>query len=150
MKPSSLLVLVAVSSACAGGPTGPSAFSLSGQWTGTLSVTRAGQPPMLGPSTWTFDPMPNTAGTTYTVTIRSQHPFLGAAPILGTATFMAAGPPGRIDTQGNYQSPRGCRGDFGSSGEVRTAHAIDASFHGIDCEPGGLLDTFSGSVHLTR
>jgi hypothetical protein len=53
-------------------------------------------------------------------------------------------PPAQISTQGNYDSPRGCRGTFGSFG-MAEATRIDADFTGVDCPA-----TFTGRVLLTK
>ena len=41
-------------------------------------------------------------------------------------------PPAQISTQGDYDSPRGCRGSFGSVGTAE-ATRIEADFTGVDC-----------------
>ena len=57
----------------------------------------------------------------------------------------SATPPTQINTQGDYTSPRGCRGTFGSFGTAQ-ATRVEASFHGVDCD--GI--TFDGQVVLTK
>jgi len=47
-------------------------------------------------------------------------------------------------TQGDYNSPRGCWGTFGSSGTAE-ATRIDADFTGVDCSA-----RFTGRVVLTK
>jgi hypothetical protein len=53
-------------------------------------------------------------------------------------------PPVQLSTQGDYDSPRGCRGSFASFG-MAEATRIEADFTGVDC-PG----TFTGHVVLTK
>src|ERR1700682_6571550 len=46
-----------------------------------------------------------------------------------------AEPPGQIGGTGHYTSPRGCTGDFVTTGNA-TINTIDATFDGIDCDDG--------------
>jgi hypothetical protein len=64
--------------------------------------------------------------------------------IATTAISPGNAPPAQISTQGDYGSPRGCRGTFGSVGTVDTT--VDADFKGADCN----LVTFTGRVVLTN
>ena len=50
----------------------------------------------------------------------------------------------QISTQGEFNSPRGCRGTFGSSGTAE-ATRIDADFTGVECSA-----RFTGRVVLTK
>jgi hypothetical protein len=61
-----------------------------------------------------------------------------------TAIIPGNTPPAQISTQGDYNSPRGCRGSFGSFG-VAEAARIEADFTGVDCPV-----PFTGSVVLTK
>ena len=141
--------------ACGGSstsPTSPSAPAsfLSGTWRGTLVLqVNPGDPnapaPSSGTMEWTFESVPQTNLQTFRVSIRSDHPWLamttnGSAAI--TPTNMA---PAQISTQGEFNSPRGCRGTFGSVGEAQ-ARTIEANFTGTDCQ----ASTFSGSVVLSK
>jgi hypothetical protein len=54
-------------------------------------------------------------------------------------------PPTQISTQGEFDSPRGCRGTFGSVGTAE-ATRIEADFTGTDCQQ----TTFIGRVVLTK
>jgi len=54
-------------------------------------------------------------------------------------------PPTQISTHGEFSSPRGCRGTFGSVGTAE-ATRIEADFTGTDCQ----LATFTGRVVLTK
>src|SRR5437762_13182470 len=75
---------------CGGGtpvPTSPSAQQsfLTGTWAGTLTIDRAGEPSTSGAATWTFAPVDGTNLQTFTVTMRSQNPWLAT-----TATVTSA------------------------------------------------------------
>jgi hypothetical protein len=133
-------------------PTTPSASSsfLAGTWRGTVTVQvvsdAAGTPPPSSASTtWTFEVTPQTNQQTFRATIHSDHPWLPMDTIATTAISPGNTPPVQISTQGDYSSPRGCRGTFGSFGTADTTR-IDADFKGADCN----LVTFSGSVVLTK
>jgi hypothetical protein len=140
----SLLALV-LSSACAsppGSPSGDSGALAGAAWTGTLTVSRNGQPASSSATSWTFTVVPGTAGTTYTATIRSAVPELPAM-IAGATTVVT--PPDVISTQGGFDLEPGCRVLFGSFGSVQT-HALTADFTGADCHHR----TLAGFVSLTR
>jgi hypothetical protein len=131
--------------------TGPSPTSfLTGTWRGTVAIqVNPGDPGALpatsGPISWTFEVVPETNLQTFRTTMRSEHAWL---PVMTTAsTLLTPGnmPPAQISTQGEYDSPRGCRGTFGSVGTA-TATRIDANFTGTDCNQA----TFTGSVVLTK
>ena len=117
-------------------PTSPGETSfLSGTWNGTLTITRSGQPDVTGPATWTFELVPQTGRQNFNTTIRSQNAWI---PVTTTSTIVltpTADPPGQIGGTGHYSSPRGCTGDFVTTGNA-TASAIDATFDGIDCDDG--------------
>jgi hypothetical protein len=82
---------------------------------------------------------------TFRATIHSEHPWLSIDTIGTTALSPTNTPPTQISTQGDYSSPRGCRGTFGSFGTA-DATRIDADFRGADCN----LVTFTGHVVLTK
>jgi hypothetical protein len=141
-------------SACGGspGPTQPSAPTsfVSGTWTGTVTIqVNPGDPnsppPTRGPMTWTFEVMPQTNLQSFRTTVRSDHAWLTMTTTATTALTPGNTPPAQISTQGEFTSPRGCRGTFGSVG---TAHStrIEADFTGTDCEHA----TFVGQLLLTR
>ena len=97
-----------------------------------------------GAVTWTFEVVPQTNQQSFRTTIRSENAWL---PInLTSSTSMIPGntPPAQISTQGEYESPRGCRGTFGSfaTAEART---IQGSITGVDCPV-----PFTGSISLTK
>jgi hypothetical protein len=134
------------------GPTVPSAGSsfLAGTWQGTMTIQVnpdvPGAPPASSaPTTWIFETVPQTNLQTFKATVRSQHSWLPIDTSGTTAVIPGNAPPVQISTQGDYSSPRGCRGTFASAG-VATATEIDADFHGVDC--GSV--TFTGHVTLTK
>lgn len=148
-------VLLIALSACGGGSSSPTAPSggtsfLTGTWRGTLVLqVNPGDPnapaPTSGTMEWTFEAVPQTNLQTFRVSIRSDHPWLamttnGSAAITPTNTA-----PAQISTQGEFNSPRGCRGTFGSVGQAQAAR-IEANFTGTDCQ----ASTFSGSLVLTK
>jgi hypothetical protein len=130
-------------------PAGPQSF-LAGTWQGTVTIqVNADSPPTppgsSAPTTWTFDVVPQTNAQTFRATIHSDHPWLPIDTIGTTALSPTTTPPTQISTQGEYSSPRGCRGTFGSVGTA-AATRIDADFKGADCH----LVTFTGHVTLTK
>ena len=144
-------------SGCGGGtsPAAPSAPStpqsfLTGTWHGTVTVqVNAGEPdppaPISGAVDWTFDVVPQTNLQTFRSTIRPQHPWLPTAISGTTALVPLNTPPTQVSTQGEYDSPRGCRGTFSSFGTAEAAR-IEADFTGVDCNH----TTFTGRVVLTK
>ena len=94
--------------------------------------------------TWTFEVVPQTNLQSLRATIRSTHPWLTMETTGTTALSPGNAPPTDISTHGEYTSPRGCRGTYGSVGNAQ-ATRIEADFTGTDC-----LATFSGRVVLTK
>ena len=147
------LGLTMLTAACgkeASTPMGPSPTRsfLDGTWAGTLTIQRPGDPSSSGQVTWSFQPVDGTNLQSFTVTIRSQHPWLPiTATVLSTIT-PSNQPPARISTQGEYQSPRGCTGTLLSVGTAEM-RSIDADFSGVDCSALG-NSTFTGRVTLTK
>lgn len=138
---------------CGGGstPASPSETSfLSGTWNGTLTIFRTGQPDVAGPVTWTFELVPQTGRQNFNSTLRSQNTWI---PVTTTSTIVltpTADPPGQIGGTGHYNSPRGCTGDFVTTGTV-TASTIDTTFAGMDCDDGsGVRLPFSGRIRVTK
>jgi hypothetical protein len=130
-------------------PSGPQSF-LAGTWRGTVTIEVnadvLGAPPASsGGATWTFEVVPQTNQQTFKASIQSDHPWLPISTIGSTALTPANTPPAQISTQGDYNSPRGCRGAFGSFGTAN-ATRIDADFTGVDCDHV----TFTGRVTLTK
>jgi hypothetical protein len=128
-------------------PSNPRSF-LEGNWTGTLTIEREGEPTTSGSTTWTFAVMPSTNLQTFNVTIRSQHAFLPITATVLSQITPSNTPPARISTQGDYASPRGCTGSLLSVGTAE-AQTIDAEFAGVDC-PSFQHSTFHGRVRLTK
>jgi hypothetical protein len=139
--------------ACGGGtpvPTSPTAQQsfLTGTWTGALSIDREGEPTSSGAATWTFEPVTGTNLQTFTVTIRSQNPWLPMTATVTSAITPSNQPPARISTTGSYPSPRGCTGTLLSVGTAdRTS--IDADFSGVDCASLA-QSTFRGHIVLSK
>ena len=131
------------------GPSGPTSF-LTGTWQGTVTIeVNPGDPNALPPSSgamqWTFEVMPQTNLQSFRTTVRSEHAWLTMATTATTAITPGNTPPAQISTQGEFDSPRGCRGTFGSVGTAE-ATRIDANFTGTDCQQA----TFIGRVVLTK
>ena len=132
-------------------PTGPSGSTsfLVGTWRGTVTIQvdpRSPTPPpaTTGDMTWTFEVVPQTNMQSLRATIRSSHPWLTMETTGSTALSPGNAPPTQISTHGEFTSPRGCRGTFGSVGDAQ-ATRIEADFTGTDCP-----STFSGRVVLTK
>src|SRR5256885_5453897 len=148
-----LLTVSCLAATCGGGrpvPTSPSGQQsfLTGTWTGTLTIDREGEPSTSGAATWVFAPVDGTNLQTFTVTIRSQNPWLTTTASVTSAITPSNQPPARISTQGSYPSPRGCTGTMLSIGNAdRTS--IDADFSGVDC-PSLAQSTFRGHVVLSK
>lgn len=147
------LFLIALSG-CGGGSSGPTAPSggtsfLTGIWRGTLVIqVNPGDPnaaPSNGTMEWTFEPVPQTNLQSFRVSIRSEHPWLAMTTNGSAAITPGNTAPANISTQGEFTSPRGCRGTFGSVGQAQ-ASRIEANFTGTDCQAA----TFSGTVVLTK
>ena len=142
-----------VAATCGGGtpvPTSPSGQQsfLTGTWTGTLTIDREGEPSTSGNVSWTFAPVDGTNLQTFSVTIRSQNPWLTTTATVTSAITPSNQPPARISTQGSYPSPRGCTGTLLSIGNAdRTS--IDADFSGVDCSSLA-QSTFRGHVVLSK
>jgi hypothetical protein len=130
-------------------PAGPSPQSfLEGTWTGTLTIEREGEPTSSGPTTWTFEVVPDTNLQSFRTTIRSEHAWLALVTTVTSAITPSNTPPARISTQGSYPSPRGCTGTLLSVGTAEST-SIDADFSGVDC-PTLEHSTFRGRVLLTK
>jgi hypothetical protein len=94
---------------------------------------------------WTFEPVPQTNLQSFRVSIRSDHTWLAMTTNGNAAITPTNTAPAQISTQGEFSSPRGCRGTFGSVGEAQ-ARTIEANFTGTDCQAA----TFTGRVVLTK
>lgn len=149
------LPLLFVLSACGGSSPGPTAPSpptsfLSGTWSGTVTLTvnpgdPTAQPASSGPTRWTFEVVPQTNLQSFRATVRSDHPWLSITTMATTALTPGNTAPAQISTQGQFTSPRGCQGTFGSVGTAQ-ATRIEADFTGTDCQQA----TFTGTVVLTK
>jgi len=94
---------------------------------------------------WTFEAVPQANLQSFRTSVHSEHPWLGIATN-GTTTITPGNTaPAEISTQGEFNSPRGCRGTFGSVGQAQ-ATRIEADFTGTDCQAA----TFSGRIVLTK
>jgi hypothetical protein len=151
-KPLPLLVLLSACGGSSPSPTGPSAPTsfLAGTWRGTVTIeVNPGDPnalpPSSGPIQFTFEVTPQTDLRSFRTTVRSDHPWLTMTTTATTALTPANTPPTQISTQGDFNSPRGCRGSFGSVGTAE-ATRIDADFTGTDCQQA----TFTGRIVLTK
>ena len=134
------------------GPTAPSAASsfLTGTWHGTVTIEvnpgdSVAPPSSTGTTEWTFEAMPQTNLQSFRTTVKSDDPWLRIAASATTALTPGNTPPAHISTQGEFDSPRGCRGTFGSAGTAE-ATRIEADFTGTDCDHV----TFVGRVVLTK
>jgi hypothetical protein len=124
---------------------------LAGTWHGTTTIqVNPGDPdvpqPSTGAMTWTFEVVPQTNRQTFRATIQSQHAWLPATVLIGSATLTPSNTaPANIGTQGSYASPRGCQATFGSFGIAQVSR-IEADFSGVDCDH----TTFTGRVVLAK
>jgi hypothetical protein len=151
-RPLPLLVLLSACGGSSPSPTGPSAPTsfLTGTWRGTVTIeVNPGDPNALPPSSgamqWTFEVVPQTNLQSFRTTVRSEHSWLTMTTTATTAVTPGNTPPTQISTQGGFDSPRGCRGTFGSAG-MAEATRIEADFTGTDCQQA----TFIGRVVLTK
>lgn len=151
-RPLPLLVVLTGCGRSSPSPTGPSAPTsfLTGTWRGTVTIeVNPGDPNALPPSSgamqWTFEVMPQTNLQSFRTTMRSEHAWLTMTTTATTALTPGNTPPTQISTQGEFDSPRGCRGTFGSVG-MAEATRIEADFTGTDCQQA----TFIGRVVLTK
>ena len=94
---------------------------------------------------WTFEVVPQTNLQSFRTTVRSEHAWLTMTTTATTALTPGNTAPTQISTQGEFDSPRGCRGTFGSVGRAE-ATRIDTDFTGTDCQQA----TFVGRVVLTK
>jgi hypothetical protein len=88
-------------------------------------------------------------GRNFRATIRSQNSWIPVTTTSFIVLTPTADPSGRIAGTGRYDSPRGCVGDFVTTGNA-TMNAIEPTFDGIDCADGsGIRLPFrrSGAAH---
>ena len=129
-------------------PTPAQSF-LVGTWRGTMTIQpdpTGAQPggPVSGTVTWTFEVVPQTNLQSFRTTIRSENGWLPITLTSSTSMIPGNTPPAQISTQGEYDSPRGCRGTFGSFATAE-ARSIQGGITGVDCPV-----PFTGSVTLTK
>lgn len=140
--------------ACGGGGSAPTAPTtaqsfLAGTWRGTMTILADPTgpqpgPPVSGPVVWTFEVVPQTNLQTFRTTIRSENGWLPITLTSSTSMIPGNTPPAQISTQGEYDSPRGCRGTFGSFATAE-ARSIQGSVTGVDCPV-----PFTGTVALMK
>jgi hypothetical protein len=94
---------------------------------------------------WTFEPVAGTNLQSFRTTVQAQHPWFATTASGSTTLTPVNAPPAQISTLGAFDSPRGCRGTFGSVGTAQ-ATRIEADFTGTDCQSA----TFTGRVVLTK
>ena len=87
-------------------------------WNGTLTVSRAGQPDLVGPATWTFELVPQTGRQNFNTTIRSQNMWISVTTTSTIVLTPTADPSRQIGGTGHRNSPRGCTGDFVTTGNA--------------------------------
>ena len=129
-------------------PTPAQSF-LAGTWRGTMTIQpdpTGAQPgaPVSGTVTWVFEVVPQTNLQSFRTTIRSENGWLPITLTSSTSMIPGNTAPAQISTQGEYDSPRGCRGTFGSFATAE-ARSIQGSITGVDCPV-----PFTGSVMLTK
>ncbi len=129
-------------------PSGETSF-LSGLWSGTLTITRTGEPDVSGAVTFTFDVVPQSNRQSLNLSIQSSNSWLPVTTTSVVALTPSPEPPGRIGGTGHYASPRGCTGDFVVLADA-TATSLDGTLTGADCTQGLGRVVFDGSVHLTK
>ena len=151
-RPIPLLLVLSACSGSSPSPTAPSTPTsfLAGTWSGTVAIAvnpgdpNAG-PPTSGPIQWTFEVVPQTNLQSFRTTVRSEHAWLTMTSTATTALTPGNTAPAQISTLGQFTSPRGCQGTFGSVGAAQ-ATRIEANFTGTDCQQA----TFTGTVVLTK
>lgn len=150
--PVPLLIFLTACGGTSSNPAGPSPSTsfLAGTWRGSVTLQvnpgdPGAQPPTSGATQWTFEVVPQTNLQTFRATVRSDHAWLSMTTTATTTLTPGNTAPAQISTHGEFTSPRGCRGTFGSVGTAE-ATRIDADFTGTDCQAA----TFTGRVVLTK
>ena len=148
------LPVLLVLTACGGGspsPTTPSSSSfLTGTWRGTVRsrstrAIRELQRRRVGRSLGHSRLCRRLTSRRFEQRFGRRHSWLPVTTTASTALTPGNTAPAQISTQGQFDSPRGCRGTFGSVGTAN-ASRIEADFTGVDCNQA----TFTGSVVLTK
>jgi hypothetical protein len=150
--PIPLLLLLTACGGSSPGPTSPSAPAsfLAGTWRGTVTIeVNPGDPFALpatsGSTEWRFETVPDSNQQAFRTTVQSDHAWLRITTFATTSLTPTGTPPAQISTHGQFDSPRGCRGTFGSVGTA-SASRIEADFNGTDCQQA----TFTGRIVLTK
>jgi hypothetical protein len=150
--PIPLLIMLTACGGSSPGPTAPSApvSFLAGTWRGTVTIEvnpgdPSALPPTSGTTQWTFETVPNSNQQAFRATVQSDHAWLRIATSATTSLTPTGTPPTQISTHGQFDSPRGCRGTFGSVGTASPSQ-IEADFTGTDCQQA----TFIGRLVLTK
>lgn len=150
--PIPLLLMLTACGGSSPGPTSPSAPAsfLTGTWRGTVTIEvnpgdPSALPPTSGSTEWKFETVPDSNQQAFRTTVQSDHAWLRMATSATTSLTPTGMPPAQISTHGQFDSPRGCRGTFGSVGTATTSR-IEADFTGTDCQQA----TFSGRIVLTK
>jgi len=141
-----------VLTSCGGGapPVSPSENSfLNETWNGTLTVSRAGQPDLVGPATWTFELVPQTGCQNFNTTIRSQNMWISVTTTSTIVLTPTADPSGQIGGTGHYNSPRGCTGDFVTTGNAHRQHHRCDFVASIAVTAAARLP-FTGRIQVTK
>lgn len=150
--PIPLLMMLTACGGSSPGPTTPSApvSFLAGTWRGTVTIEvnpgdPSAVPPTSGTTQWTFETVANSNQQAFRTTVQSDHAWLRLTTSATTSLTPTGTPPTQISTLGQFDSPRGCRGTFGSVGTATTSR-IEADFTGTDCQQA----TFTGRIVLTK
>jgi hypothetical protein len=77
--------------------------------------------------TWTFGVVPQTNMQSLRATIPSRHLWLTIETTGSTALSPSNSPPTQISTHAEFNSPRGCRGTFGSVGTAEARESRPTS-----------------------
>jgi hypothetical protein len=149
--PLPVLMLLLGCGGAAPAPTAPTAATsfLAGTWRGTVTIeVNPGDPSALpesaGAVVWRFETIPQTNLQSFRVIVDAQHQWFASTASGSAALTPGNSPPAAISTLGAFDSPRGCRGTFGSAGTAQ-ATRIEADFTGTDCQA-----RFVGRVVLTK
>jgi hypothetical protein len=150
--PTPLLLILTACGGSSPGPTSPSTpvSFLAGTWRGTVTIEvnpgdPSALPPTSGSTEWRFETVPDSNQQAFRATVQSDHAWLRITTSATTSLTPTGTPPTQISTHGQFDSPRGCRGTFGSVGTASTSR-IEADFTGTDCQQA----TFFGHVVLTK
>jgi hypothetical protein len=119
-----------------------------GNWSGTLTIERTGEPVSSGEVTWRIDYL-DRAKEPLLINWQSKNPWLSIGTITSGTIDSPTQPPANFTADGSYRSPRGgCVGTISFTG-VADARTINADVSGIDC-PTLADPNFSGHVELSK